>query len=258
MRPGFSGNEPDVMPPGRIVFPASSACEGASQGAPIGDLALVVETPPPGAKTGWRSVRPSAGERSQPLPGDDPIAQPLASLTHAITIHRAPRDVWPWLARMAAARRAGWYSSDVLGNAGARSSERIVPELQELTPRVIYPALPGVTDCFTLVAFEPERYLILGWRLDRRLVTTCAFVLEDVASSSTRLIVRARGGSGDHFHGLPWWLTSPIIRVMHFIMRRNEPLGIMRRAQSMPARTLAPVDRGRVKRPGSRPKRGTS
>jgi hypothetical protein len=26
---------------------------------------------------------------------------------------------------------------------------------------MIFPALPGITDCFTLLAFEPERHLIV-------------------------------------------------------------------------------------------------
>ena len=40
-----------------------------------------------------RSVRASRDERLRALPGDDIISEPIASLTHAITIRRAPRDV---------------------------------------------------------------------------------------------------------------------------------------------------------------------
>ena len=83
--------------------------------------------------------------------------------------HRASRaDVWPWLAQMGAGSRAGWYSYDVLDNGRQRSEKRIVPALQHLTPGMIFPALPGVTDCFTLLAFEPQRHLILGWRSNDR------------------------------------------------------------------------------------------
>jgi len=190
-----------------------------------------------------RTVRATSAERFQLLPGDDLIAEPLASLTHAITIDRPARDVWPWLSQMGAGSRAGWYSYDVLDNGRQRSEERIVPELQHLTLGMVFPALPGVTDCFTLLAFEPGRYLILGWRPNDTLVMTWAFVLNEVTRSSCRLVVRAREGAGYHFHALPRWLTAAIGPVVHFIMQRKQLLGIKRRAESPPADTLVSADR---------------
>jgi len=190
-----------------------------------------------------RTVRATSAERFQLLPGDDLIAEPLASLTHAITIDRPARDVWPWLSQMGAGSRAGWYSYDVLDNGRQRSEERIVPELQHLTRGMVFPALPGVTDCFTLLAFEPGRYLILGWRPNDTLVMTWAFVLNEVTRSSCRLVVRAREGAGYHFHALPRWLTAAIGPVVHFIMQRKQLLGIKRRAESPPADTLVSANR---------------
>lgn len=190
-----------------------------------------------------KAVRATSAERLQPLPGDNLIAEPLASLTHAITIDRPASEVWPWLAQMGAGSRAGWYSYDVLDNGRQRSQERIVPELQHLTPGMIFPALPGVRDCFTLLAFEPERHLILGWRTNDTLVMSWAFVLIEVTSGSCRLIVRAREGAGYHFHALPRWLTSRIGPVVHFIMQRKQLLGIKRRAESTPADTLVSANR---------------
>ena len=138
----------------------------------------------------------SASRRSQvQYTGDNLIAEPLVSLTHAITIDRPARDVWPWLTQMGAGSRAGWYSYDVLDNGRQPSEERIVPELQHLARGMVFPALPGVTDGFTLLAFEPERYLILGWRPNDTLVMTWAFVLNEMTSSSCRLVVRAREGA---------------------------------------------------------------
>jgi hypothetical protein len=144
---------------------------------------------------------------------------------------------------MGAGSRAGWYSYDVLDNGRQRSEERIVPELQHLTLGMVFPALPGVTDCFTLLAFEPGRYLILGWRPNDTLVMTWAFVLNEVTRSSCRLVVRAREGAGYHFHALPRWLTAAIGPVVHFIMQRKQLLGIKRRAESPPADTLVSADR---------------
>lgn len=197
------------------------------------------------ARTRWRTVRATAAERVQPLPGDDLIAEPLESLNHAITINRPVRDVWPWLTQMGAGSRAGWYSYDLLDNGRQRSAERIVPELQHLTPGMIFPALPGVTDCFTLLAFEPERHLILGWLPGGRVVMTWAFVLRQMASGSCRLVVRARVGEGYHFQGLPWWMTSWVGRTVHFIMQRKQLFGIKDRAELMMPCTPGSTDHSR-------------
>lgn|SRR5262245_17639848 len=179
-----------------------------------------------------RSVRATRAERTRVLPGDEFIANPRGSLTHAITIRRPPRDVWRWLAQMGAGSRAGWYSYDWLDNGRKPSAERIVPELQYLTVGMTFPALPRVIDGFTLLAFERERSLIIGWLLpDGARMMTWAFVLEPLDAGSTRLIVRARGGPGYRFRGLPWFVTKPVVTVVHFMMQRKQLLGIARRAE---------------------------
>ena len=78
---------------------------------------------------GAKSVRATHVEKIGRIPGDELIAMPIASLTHAITIDRSPQDVWPWLAQMGA-DRGGWYSYDTVDNGGRRSAERTFPEFQ--------------------------------------------------------------------------------------------------------------------------------
>ena len=178
------------------------------------------------------SVRASREERMRALPGDELISKPIASLNHAITIRRARSDVWRWLAQMGAGNRAGWYSYDFLDNGRQPSAARIIPELQFISVGTVFPAVPGVTEGFTVLAFEPARFLVLGWLTpDGAPLVTWAFVLEDAEHGSTRLIVRARGGPGYQFHGLPWWLSKRIVPVVHFIMQRKQLLGIARRAE---------------------------
>ena len=179
-------------------------------------------------------VRATDDERSRALPGDDLIPNALASLTHAITIKRPAHEVWPWLAQMGAGNRAGWYSYDLLDNGGQRSESRIVPELQRLTPGMVFPALPGVTDCFTLLAYEPERHLVLGWLRNGRLLTTWAFIPDNVASESCRLLVRVRADTEYRLFALPRRLTLWVVAAVHFIMQRRQLLGIKRRAESIP------------------------
>jgi hypothetical protein len=182
---------------------------------------------------GWRSVRADDSERTRPLPGDDLIAEPLGTLTHAVSIGRAPAAVWPWLIQMGAGSRAGWYSYDLLDNGRHQSATRLVPELRLITIGTLFPALPGVTEGFTVLALEPCRWVILGWPSpDGKPLVTWAFVLEHRAGNATRLIVRARGGQGYTFHGLPQPLSLLVARFVHFVMQRKQLLGIARRVES--------------------------
>ena len=186
----------------------------------------------------YPSVRASRLERTRALPGDELIRDPIASLTHAITIQRPPHGVWPWLVQMGA-DRAGWYSYDFIDNGRRRSAERIVPALQSVAVGDLFPAAPGATDGFHVLAFETARHLVLGWRPapGAAPIMTWAFVLEGRTDGTTRLIVRARGGREYPFYGLPPWIGKPFIRFGHFVMQRKQLLGIAWRAESLdPAR----------------------
>jgi hypothetical protein len=101
-------------------------------------------------------------EAAQTLPGDDLVPAPLGTMTHAITIRRAPRDVWPWLVQMGAGR-GGWYSYDFVDDGRRPSLERIAPELQDVAVGSIRPAAPGVSDGFPVLRVKRERVLVLTW-----------------------------------------------------------------------------------------------
>jgi hypothetical protein len=184
-------------------------------------------------KTFWRSVRASPRERTYRLPADDLITEPVGNFTHAITIAAAARDVWPWLIQMGAGTRAGWYSYDFLDNGRHESATRLIPELQGIEIGTIFPALPGVTEAFSVLAFEPYRSLVLGaLNSTGTPIVTWAFVLEDRGAESTRLMVRVRGARGYRFFGLSPWLSGRIIRAVHFVMERKQLLGIAQRVES--------------------------
>jgi hypothetical protein len=183
-----------------------------------------------------RRVRATDDERTRCLPGDELIPAACGALTHAITIDGPPAAVWPWLVQMGAGSRAGWYSYDVLDNARRPSATHILPALQHISVGTVFPAVPGVTEGFVVLAFEPRRLLILGWPgADGAPMVTWAFVLEPRPGDTTRLIVRARGGLDYRFHGLPVWLSKPAIRLVHFVMQRKQLLGIARRVESSSA-----------------------
>src|SRR5262249_52578119 len=182
-----------------------------------------------------RSVHATRDERTRALPGDERIPKAIDTLTHAVTIRRPPLDVWPWLLQMGAGKRAGWYSYDWLDNGRQPSAARIVPEWQHPEVGSVFPALPGATEGFTLLAIEPERLLMLGWLArDGTADVTWTFVLEKAGPGATRLLVRARGGPGNRFHGLPLQLTRVAVRIVHFFMQRKQLLGLARRAEATP------------------------
>jgi hypothetical protein len=95
---------------------------------------------------------------------------------------------------------------------------------------------------FTLLAIDHERVLTLGSLTSNGAPEmTWTFVLDEVAPHVTRLLVRARGGPGYRFFGLPVWLMKPIARVVHFVRQRKQLLGIASRAERQPADRLATV-----------------
>jgi hypothetical protein len=154
--------------------------------------------------------------------------------------------VWPWLVQMGAGSRAGWYSYDWLDNGRRPSATRIVPELQHPAIGTIFPALPGVKEAFTLLAIEPERALVLGVvSVNGTTDVTWGFYLAELAPGVTRLVVRARGGPGYRFHGLPLLLTRLVVRVVHFVMQQKQLLGIASRAEGQPGRTGTAASDGR-------------
>ena len=177
-------------------------------------------------------VRTTSAERAQSLAGDQLIPSPIGVVNHAITIHRPAADVWPWLVQMGSGR-AGWYAYDFIDNGGQHSAERIVPEYQDISVGSVFPALPGARDVFTVAQFDPERSLVLSWRLPGgRYQTTWAFVLEQPQRDQTRLIVRGRIASGYRPYGLPQWMAVLLGRPAHFIMQRKQLVSIRRRTET--------------------------
>jgi hypothetical protein len=102
-----------------------------------------------------------------------------------------------------------------------------------------------VSELSAVLAFERERFLILGWRAPNQPVplVTWAFLLQQTETESTRVIVRARADRGYKFRGLPWWIGKPIVGLVHFVMQRRQLLGIANRVESAAANELDQTSR---------------
>jgi hypothetical protein len=147
-----------------------------------------------------------AAEEMQPLPGDELLPDAGVQLTHGITIGAPPERIWPWLVQIGGGR-AGFYSIDLLDNAGVRSAREVHSELQSIAVGDVLPATPSGEDGFEVLAVEEPRALVLGGLFDpdasRQLPfasprparfwhVTWAFALEPLGPDTTRLRVRAR------------------------------------------------------------------
>jgi hypothetical protein len=174
------------------------------------------------AIAGLRPIGANDEERSRPLAGDEFIASPIDSWTHGVTIAAPRASVWPWLAQMGAGR-GGWYSYDRLDNGGRPSATAVDPARQHVAVGDIFPALPGATDAFTVLAVEPERALVLGFVPPNapEPSATWSFVLDD-APDGTRLLVRVRAPAGDTLFGLPRPIGRAAIRIVHGIMQAKQ------------------------------------
>jgi hypothetical protein len=70
-------------------------------------------------------------EVAAPMPGDDIVPRAQFNATRAITIQAPSEVVWPWIAQLGYGR-GGFYTYDLVDNAGERSSDRILEEYQDI------------------------------------------------------------------------------------------------------------------------------
>lgn len=172
-------------------------------------------------------------EVARPMPGDGIVTHPHLQATRAITIDAPPAAVWPWLVQMGGYTRAGWYSYDVIDNAGRRSADEILPELQHLQVGDILPTSPDGTG-FTVESIDPPHNLVLAIRNPH--ATTCVgILLEPRSANRSRLVFRLR------LHATTWHgrLFQVVMDVGDFVMMRRQLYGIRDRAERHSSTTRA-------------------
>ena len=194
-----------------------------------------------------------AEERHRSLPGDNTVPDPVAIITHAITINVPPDRVWPWLAQMGAGR-AGWYSYDRVDNGGTESAWHLIPEYQNIARGDLLPAVPGSADAFIVASLEPQRDLVLtAPARSGPSRVSWEFFLDAIGRGRTRLIVRGRvarhwlegpedrGRDSEHplfierVYRLMAKMPRPIMFMIaglgHSIMQARQLRGLKRRAE---------------------------
>jgi hypothetical protein len=179
---------------------------------------------------------PDAGTRT--LPGDELLPAAQKQLTHSVFIEAAPAAVWPWLVQMGC-RRAGWYSWDRLDNAGERSADRVIPELQHIAVGDVLPATPHGDGGFAVLELEAPRALVLGspsllpggqgWGTPYD--ATWSFALEPIGDAATELVVRVRAYEPGT-RRTPWTAVIPLV---HDFMERKQLRTLKQRVEGEPA-----------------------
>ena len=183
---------------------------------------------------------PESAQNEWPLPGDELVPDAVGQFTHSIVISAPPEQIWPWLVQMGC-RRAGFYSLDVLDNAGVPSAREIRPDLQQLRVGDRMPASPSADAYFDVLKVERDHALLMGALFDveqhRQLPfdaprpekfwhVSWAFALEPLDEARTRLYARSRAAfsSSERFHGL--W-----IRPVHHVMQTTQLRHLAERAE---------------------------
>jgi hypothetical protein len=164
-------------------------------------------------------------------PGDDLISDANVTATRAITIHRSPDVVWPWIAQLGQGR-GGFYSYDFLENlvgCDIHSANRVVPEWQQLETGDEVRLAPSAG--LEVAILEPGRALVLKGSLPIARTppfeSTWAFVLCEQPDGTTRLLSRERYGYRR------WWAPYVVepTQAISFVMSRKMLLGIRNRAE---------------------------
>jgi hypothetical protein len=161
------------------------------------------------------------------MPGDEIVQRPIFNATRVVPINARPEDIWPWIVQIGFGR-AGWYSYDLLDNLGRHSSERIVPELQDIAVGDLIPLGPGEGSGMFVKEFVINQSIL--WWAGKDGQTTWAWGLYPTSNGTTRLVTRVRAPFSWRQPVSAVWIL--LDEVADFPMMRKCLLGIKRRAET--------------------------
>jgi hypothetical protein len=173
-------------------------------------------------------------EVSAPMPGDDVVPKAQFNATRAITISASTADVWPWIVQLGYGR-AGFYTYDLVDNAGVRSADRIVEEYQDIHVGDLIPMFHQVRDlaiAYKIDSFKSDEWMLWVHRphQDDDPDSTWSWRLTALPGGRTRLITRMK----QYYRWNTPWLAAFNLVLMElgdFAMERRMLQGIKARAE---------------------------
>jgi hypothetical protein len=165
-----------------------------------------------------------------PMPGDEIVAKASFNATRAITVDAPPELVWPWIVQMGY-RRAGFYTYQLLDNAGFDSADRILEQYQ---PPKIGEWMPMAKNVNETTAFKVKAFAINEWLLWEKPDSTWAWKLIRLDGGRTRLISRLKAQYAWEKPGSAI-LTVVLLEFGDFPMMRRVMKGIKARAERLNA-----------------------
>lgn len=169
-------------------------------------------------------------EVQAPMPGDELVPKASMQATRAITIDAPPALVWPWIVQMGY-RRAGFYTYDLLDNAGVDSADRILEQYQ---PPKLGDWMPMAKRINKATAFKVKAFATNEWLLWDKPDSTWAWKLAPLEGGRTRLSSRLKQRYAWETPGSAI-LTLVLLEFGDFAMMRRVLKGIKARAERLHA-----------------------
>jgi hypothetical protein len=176
----------------------------------------------------------TCAEIAAPMPGDDVVPRAQFNATRAISIGAPPERVWPWIVQLGYGR-AGFYTYDLLDNAGVPSADRIVDEYQNLKVGDLVPMFHetrGLAIAYTVDSFDRNEWMLWVHRPDENESpdSTWSWRLAVMPGGATRVVTRMKQA---YRWDTPRLATFNLILMEFgdFAMERRMLMGIKLRAE---------------------------
>ena len=174
------------------------------------------------------------GEVAGEMPGDRIVPRAQFNATRAITIEVPPEQVWLWIAQLGY-RRAGFYTYDLVDNAGIPSADRILEEYQELAVGDLIPMfheVHGLAIAYKVDSFQKNEWMIWVHRPHENEApdSTWTWRLDRVPNGGTRLVTRMKQDYRWETFGLALF-NLVLMEFGDFAMERRMLKGIKQRAE---------------------------
>lgn len=130
------------------------------------------------------------------MPGDAVVPRAQFNATRAITVDAPPSAVWPWIAQLGYGR-GGFYTYDLVDNAGERSADRVIAEHQDIDVGSSIPMwheAGGLAVAYEVASLEPPSAMLWVHRPHpgEEPDSTWSWRLTPLPGGGTRLVTRMK------------------------------------------------------------------